>query len=79
MFGTATEIAKTADELGYDILWMAEHHFQHEGIRVHPKHHPARDAPGGADEATAGSAADSTCSPHGTRSGSRRTSPPRTC
>jgi alkanesulfonate monooxygenase SsuD/methylene tetrahydromethanopterin reductase-like flavin-dependent oxidoreductase (luciferase family) len=29
-------IAKTMDRLGYDMLWMAEHHFQHEGYEVLP-------------------------------------------
>ena len=36
VFGTATEIAQTVDDLGYDILWMAEHHFQHEGYECIP-------------------------------------------
>jgi alkanesulfonate monooxygenase SsuD/methylene tetrahydromethanopterin reductase-like flavin-dependent oxidoreductase (luciferase family) len=29
-------IAKTMDRLGFDTLWMAEHHFQHEGYEVLP-------------------------------------------
>jgi alkanesulfonate monooxygenase SsuD/methylene tetrahydromethanopterin reductase-like flavin-dependent oxidoreductase (luciferase family) len=29
-------IAKTMDRLGYDMLWMAEHHFQHEGYEALP-------------------------------------------
>ena len=29
-------IAKTMDRLGYDTLWMAEHHFQHEGYEALP-------------------------------------------
>lgn len=29
-------IAKTMDDLGYDMLWLAEHHFQHEGYEVLP-------------------------------------------
>ena len=30
-FGTSLELAQLADRLGYDILWLAEHHFQREG------------------------------------------------
>ena len=29
-------IAKQMDRLGYDTLWLAEHHFQHEGYEVLP-------------------------------------------
>jgi alkanesulfonate monooxygenase SsuD/methylene tetrahydromethanopterin reductase-like flavin-dependent oxidoreductase (luciferase family) len=29
-------IAKTMDRLGFDTLWMAEHHFQHEGYEALP-------------------------------------------
>ena len=36
VFTTATEIAQVADDLGYDILWMAEHHFQREGYECIP-------------------------------------------
>ncbi|MBM3925114.1 MAG: LLM class flavin-dependent oxidoreductase [SAR202 cluster bacterium] len=32
----AADIAKLADRLGYDILWMAEHHFQREGFECIP-------------------------------------------
>ena len=35
-FWTARDIAQTMDELGYDCLWMAEHHFQREGYEVFP-------------------------------------------
>jgi alkanesulfonate monooxygenase SsuD/methylene tetrahydromethanopterin reductase-like flavin-dependent oxidoreductase (luciferase family) len=35
-FWTARVIAQTMDELGYDCLWMAEHHFQREGYEVFP-------------------------------------------
>jgi alkanesulfonate monooxygenase SsuD/methylene tetrahydromethanopterin reductase-like flavin-dependent oxidoreductase (luciferase family) len=28
--------AKLADDLGYDTLWLTEHHFQHEGYEVTP-------------------------------------------
>jgi alkanesulfonate monooxygenase SsuD/methylene tetrahydromethanopterin reductase-like flavin-dependent oxidoreductase (luciferase family) len=33
---TARDIAQTMDELGYDCLWTAEHHFQREGYEVIP-------------------------------------------
>src|SRR5207249_3866383 len=29
-------LARVADELGYETLWLAEHHFQHEGYEVIP-------------------------------------------
>jgi alkanesulfonate monooxygenase SsuD/methylene tetrahydromethanopterin reductase-like flavin-dependent oxidoreductase (luciferase family) len=32
----AEDIAHTMDDLGYDTLWMAEHHFQREGYEVIP-------------------------------------------
>src|SRR5581483_7036879 len=32
----AESVAKVMDELGYDTLWMAEHHFQREGYEVFP-------------------------------------------
>ena len=35
-FWTARDVAQTMDELGYDCLWMAEHHFQREGYEVFP-------------------------------------------
>ena len=35
-FDTATTLARTADELGYETLWLAEHHFQHEGYECIP-------------------------------------------
>ncbi len=35
-FWTARDIAQTMDELGYDVLWTAEHHFQREGYEVFP-------------------------------------------
>jgi alkanesulfonate monooxygenase SsuD/methylene tetrahydromethanopterin reductase-like flavin-dependent oxidoreductase (luciferase family) len=35
-FDTATALAGAADELGYDTLWLAEHHFQHEGYECIP-------------------------------------------
>jgi alkanesulfonate monooxygenase SsuD/methylene tetrahydromethanopterin reductase-like flavin-dependent oxidoreductase (luciferase family) len=33
---TARDVAQAMDELGYDALWTAEHHFQHEGYEVFP-------------------------------------------
>ena len=35
-YDTATRAAKLMDELGYYALWMAEHHFQHEGYECIP-------------------------------------------
>src|SRR6202165_2300393 len=35
-FFTAREVAKLMDELGFDVLWTAEHHFQREGYEVFP-------------------------------------------
>ena len=35
-FDIAKGIATTMEELGYDILWMAEHHFQREGYETIP-------------------------------------------
>ncbi|MBV8838950.1 MAG: LLM class flavin-dependent oxidoreductase [Alphaproteobacteria bacterium] len=35
-FFTARDIAQTMDELGFDVLWTAEHHFQREGYEVFP-------------------------------------------
>lgn len=29
-------IAKTMDQLGYDTMWLTEHHFQHEGYEIIP-------------------------------------------
>ena len=35
-FFTAREVAQLMDELGFDVLWTAEHHFQREGYEVFP-------------------------------------------
>lgn len=35
-FDIAKETAQSMEELGYDILWMAEHHFQREGYECIP-------------------------------------------
>ena len=31
VFDTAIELARAVDALGYETLWLAEHHFQREG------------------------------------------------
>ncbi|MGH7312710.1 MAG: LLM class flavin-dependent oxidoreductase [Candidatus Rokuibacteriota bacterium] len=36
VFDTAAQMARAADELGYETLWLAEHHFQHEGYECIP-------------------------------------------
>jgi alkanesulfonate monooxygenase SsuD/methylene tetrahydromethanopterin reductase-like flavin-dependent oxidoreductase (luciferase family) len=35
-YGALTGWATLADELGFDTLWLTEHHFQHEGYEVTP-------------------------------------------
>ncbi|HWO91353.1 MAG TPA: LLM class flavin-dependent oxidoreductase, partial [Methylomirabilota bacterium] len=35
-FATAAALARAADSLGYETLWLAEHHFQHEGYECIP-------------------------------------------
>jgi Coenzyme F420-dependent N5,N10-methylene tetrahydromethanopterin reductase and related flavin-dependent oxidoreductases len=35
-FTTAEALARAADTLGYETLWLAEHHFQHEGYECIP-------------------------------------------
>jgi alkanesulfonate monooxygenase SsuD/methylene tetrahydromethanopterin reductase-like flavin-dependent oxidoreductase (luciferase family) len=35
-FDTAGALATAADRLGYETLWLAEHHFQHEGYECIP-------------------------------------------
>ncbi len=35
-FWTARDVAQLMDELGFDTLWTAEHHFQREGYEVFP-------------------------------------------
>jgi alkanesulfonate monooxygenase SsuD/methylene tetrahydromethanopterin reductase-like flavin-dependent oxidoreductase (luciferase family) len=35
-FFTARDVAQVMDELGFDTLWTAEHHFQREGYEVFP-------------------------------------------
>jgi alkanesulfonate monooxygenase SsuD/methylene tetrahydromethanopterin reductase-like flavin-dependent oxidoreductase (luciferase family) len=36
VFATAADLAQATDALGYDTLWLAEHHFQHEGYECIP-------------------------------------------
>jgi alkanesulfonate monooxygenase SsuD/methylene tetrahydromethanopterin reductase-like flavin-dependent oxidoreductase (luciferase family) len=36
VFDTAAELARSAEALGYETLWLAEHHFQHEGYECIP-------------------------------------------
>ena len=36
VFDMAKRTAQVTEELGYDILWMAEHHFQREGYECIP-------------------------------------------
>jgi alkanesulfonate monooxygenase SsuD/methylene tetrahydromethanopterin reductase-like flavin-dependent oxidoreductase (luciferase family) len=36
VFDTAAALAGAADALGYETLWLAEHHFQHEGYECIP-------------------------------------------
>ena len=36
-FDTAAALAQAADTLGYETLWLAEHHFQHEGYERHAR------------------------------------------
>jgi len=36
VFETATQLATTMDRLGFDTLWLAEHHFQREGYECIP-------------------------------------------
>jgi alkanesulfonate monooxygenase SsuD/methylene tetrahydromethanopterin reductase-like flavin-dependent oxidoreductase (luciferase family) len=36
VFDTAARMAGAADALGYETLWLAEHHFQHEGYECIP-------------------------------------------
>jgi len=35
-FDTTVALARAADTLGYETLWLAEHHFQHEGYECIP-------------------------------------------
>ena len=50
VFDKTEAIAKVMDEFGYDTLWLAEHHFQHEGYECHAQHPDAGGAPGACDQ-----------------------------
>ena len=50
IFEKSEALALTMDGLGYDTLWFAEHHFQHEGYEMHPEHHDVESAPGASDQ-----------------------------
>ena len=36
VFGKLERVTQAMDRLGYHSMWMAEHHFQHEGYEVLP-------------------------------------------
>jgi len=36
VFEKTEVVAKKLDEIGFETLWLAEHHFQHEGYEVIP-------------------------------------------
>ena len=36
VFEKTEDVARLMDECGYDALWLAEHHFQHEGYECLP-------------------------------------------
>ena len=36
VFSKTEALATTMDRLGYDTLWLAEHHFQHEATSASP-------------------------------------------
>ena len=78
VFDKTEAIAKQMDALGYDTLWLAEHHFQHEGYECIPNILMLRGAPRASDEAAARSAAASTSRRCGTRCAWPRISPPPT-
>ena len=40
VFDKTDAIALTMDELGYHAIWLAEHHFQHEGYASCPASRP---------------------------------------
>ena len=66
--------AKTADQLGFDTMWLTEHHFQYEGYEVLPNLIHVRPAPGASDQATCASGRCSTSCRSGTRCAWPRTS-----
>ena len=36
VFSKLERVTQAMDRLGYHLMWMAEHHFQHEGYEVLP-------------------------------------------
>jgi hypothetical protein len=75
-FATTIALARAADTLGYETLWLAEHHFQHEGYECIPNI-PMLAVDLATAPSASRSAAPSTSCPPGTPSGSPRTMPPR--
>ena len=53
VFEKTEAVAKVMDECGFDTLWLAEHHFQHEGYECMPEPPDAGRAPGARDRAAA--------------------------
>ena len=50
-FATAKDVAQLMDDLGFEALWTAEHHFQREGYEVLSEPDPARPVARDADQA----------------------------
>ena len=48
-YGNLCHWAQHADRLGFDTMWLTEHHFQHEGYEVTPEPDPVRRPPGRPD------------------------------
>ena len=69
------ELGVAGEGLGYDIFWLTEHHFQHEGYEVVPNGILLRPRLAAAHRSGSGSARCSTSSPSGTRCAWPRTSP----
>ena len=67
--------ARTADALGYDTMWLTEHHFQYEGYEVLPNLIMFGVHAAGRTDARCASGRCSTSCPSGTRCASPRTSP----
>ena len=51
VFDKTEAVATVMDELGYYALWLAEHHFQHEGYECPPEHPDVGGAPGARHQA----------------------------
>src|SRR6266508_2451273 len=50
-YAKARNLARLLDRCGYDTFWLAEHHFQREGLRMHPERSPAGPRPRAPDRA----------------------------